>query len=502
MLKESNTLILAPSSVIPPLILALDIGSTAVRVGLYDRDARPVPTVQTQITRTPAPDGIENPVSLTETVETAITKTLAIATREQTALIAGFGMATFAGNFMGISGTNEACTPLYTYAHPGGGDEVRELDSLLKSDKVHQRTGAPIHTSYQGPTILWLKKRDPFLVKKVVRWVDFGTYLYTRWFGRTEIPTSYSIASWSGLLNRATLGWDQELTGHLGLGSNSLPMLSDYDIPINGLTHVYAERWPVLAKIPFFLPVGDGACANIGVGCGDSRDIALTIGTTGAMRATLNETPDRIPRGLWSYSIDQKMSLIGGAITDAGSLLSWLHRTLRLGGEYLLNDEIANAEPGSHGLTILPFLRGERSPGWSTEATATWHGIRASTTPSDFVLASLEALSYRLCLIERLLGQTGQNFNKIITNGSAITKLPIWMQMLADILQKPVVASAINGATSRGIAIMALTALRELKSYSDLPAQNGKEYVPNLSVGHQYQDGFEKHISLYHKLIS
>ena len=262
-----------------------------------------------------------------------------------------------------------------------------------------------------------------------------------------------------------------------------------------------AARWPALASVPFFLAVGDGAGANVGTGCGTPGTVALTVGTTGAMRAVFDGAPATVPRGLWAYRVDRDHSLLGGAITDGGSLLSWLHRTFRLRGERMVDEEIAALEPDGHGLTVLPFLRGERSPGWATEATATWHGIRASTTPAEMARAGLEALSYRFCLIGRLLEEAGVPFDRVVAGGVPVTSLPVWMQMLADVFQKPVVPSSSRGTTARGISIMALKALGEIDSYDAFPASIGGGYDPDPAAARLYQQGLDRHIRLYHKLI-
>ena len=48
---------------------------------------------------------------------------------------------------------------------------------------------------------------------------------------------------------------------------------------------------------------------------------------------------------------------------------------------------LASLEPASHGLTILPFISGERSPGWHAEARMTISSISLHTTPADLLRA-------------------------------------------------------------------------------------------------------------------
>ncbi|MCH7739756.1 MAG: gluconokinase [Chloroflexi bacterium] len=490
-----------------PCILSLDIGSTSVRARLYDAEARPVPNAGHEIRRRPQPDGEEDAEQIRELCEETITKALeaAGATDPAAGHIDAVAVAMFVGNVLGIDAKGNAATPLYTYAHAGARSEVEELRSRLDPELTYDRTGTPFHTSYQAPRILWVKNNEPDLYSKTARWIDLGTYLYSKWFDSLDVPSSYSAASWSGMLDRAKPAWYGPILDAIGISLDALPRLADYSSAMQGLAPHWAARWPALANVPFYLAVGDGAGANIGSGCGASGSVALTIGTTGAMRAIVKAGSPTVPRGLWSYRVDAGHELLGGAITDGGSLLDWLHSTLRLDGERIRNEDIAAVEPDSHGLTVLPFLRGERSPGWATEATATWHGVRASTTAPEMARAALEAVTYRLALISELLDdgrpRTNEEPTEIIAGGAAILNLPAWLQMVADITGKRVVTSPDRGTTARGVTIMALKALGVLDSLHAIPAARNDTYEPDPALNDLYQNARRRHGDLYDILI-
>ncbi|MDP3063958.1 MAG: FGGY family carbohydrate kinase, partial [Chloroflexota bacterium] len=129
--------------------------------------------------------------------------------------------------------------------------------------------------------------------------------MYRRWTGKADVPMSYSMASWSGMLEMRSLTWDEGLVRHLGLPADALPDL-DYAADVRGLAPAFASRWPALADVPFFLAVGDGAAANVGSGCVDASRVALTVGTTGAMRVLLAGVPRSVPQGLWAYRLDAR----------------------------------------------------------------------------------------------------------------------------------------------------------------------------------------------------
>jgi gluconokinase len=286
-----------------------------------------------------------------------------------------------------------------------------------------------------------------------VRWLDFGNYLYETWFGR-KVPCSYSIASWNGLLNREKLAWDEDWLRLLDMPRAALPDLADYDTLQAGLADAYAERWPALREVPFCLAIGDGAGANVGSGAVDASRIALTVGTTAAMRKVSAEALPGVPPGLWSYRIDAQHHLIGGATIEGGNIFQWVRQVVALPPE--AEDELSNRPPDAHGLTFLPLLAGERSPGWKSEATGTVTGLRLSTTPLDMLQAALEGVALRLSLV---LDQLSDGNEAIIGAGGALTASRAWTQILANAFGRPLHVLAEPEVTARGAAILALRAL-------------------------------------------
>jgi gluconokinase len=166
-------------------------------------------------------------------------------------------------------------TPLTTYADTRAAGEVARLKSDFGETEAHDRTGCRFHPSYLPARFRWLARAQPDLFSRVSRWVSFGEYLELKLFGETGV--TYSVASWTGLLNRFRLIWDSHLLAGLPVKENQLSPLTDVNRPRCGLRNEFAGRWPALAQIPWFPAVGDGAAANVSgippAGCS-------TMGTT------------------------------------------------------------------------------------------------------------------------------------------------------------------------------------------------------------------------------
>lgn len=439
-------------------VLVIDIGSSSSRALLFNDRAQPIPGARVSrphefVTSPPGASFIDAD-ELRYQVEACIDDILSHPAARSITLVA---MDTFVGNVVGLGADGRPLTPLYTYADTRSAQDVAALLNEVDPVLAHQRTGCRVHTAYLPGRLCWLRHTQPHDYAQVRRWVDLGTYLYSRWFNRI-IPATFSVSAWTGLFNREQVAWDEEWLAQLELKPEYLPQLSDYDDPAVGLSTDYAKRWPLLAGIPFFLALGDGASANIGSGCIDKTRIALTLGTTGAVRLATDDTLPPVPAGLWSYRVNRRLHLVGGATSEGGSVFGWARDVLRLPDNDTLERQLVGLQPRQHGLTVLPLLAGERSPGWMANATGTISGIRLSTTPLDIVQAILESVALRLAIIASQITQVAAPDAQIIAGGGAITASQAWAQIIANAMNKPLHISHETDTTARGTAILALVA--------------------------------------------
>jgi gluconokinase len=485
-----------------PLVLALDLGSSSLRAILMDALGREVEgaVVQTKHTlHTTADGGAEDwPDEMLERLYTAVDGLLEKAP-EAAREVRAVAMSSFVSNVLGVDDEGRAITPLYAYADTRAAPDAAHLRATLDEAEVHSRVGTMLHASYLPARLAWLKRTQPSAYEQVRCWVSFGDYLYQQLFGRMGI--SLSVASWTGLLNKQTLAWDEPLLAHLELSADHLPPLVDAGTAFTGLAPQFAERWPVLRDVPWYPAIGDGAAANLGSGCVAPDRVALTIGTTGAMRVVVpdRKEPVKTPLGLWLYRVDAERGLLGGALTEGGNLFAWMGDTLRLEPE--VEQALAAMRPDSHGLTVLPFLAGERSPGWAENAHATITGLNLSTTPLDILRAGLEAIALRFGLVYQLVNQAVPQAREVIASGGAILASPVWMQIIADALNRPVTACAEGEASSRGAALLALEALGALRDLREAPPALGQTYYPDQARHEKYAAAMERQQDLYAALV-
>src|SRR3954465_4213758 len=232
-----------------PLVLALDVGSTASRGDVYDAAGRPVQGGRRKIPhefRTSGDGASESaPDQVADERGTIITHLAAAPLQGR---IAGVALDTFASSLVGVGTDGRAVTPCYTYADSRCGPQVTALRAELAEAQVQQRTGCRLHSSSLPARLRWLRETDPGRFAAVRRWMSLGEYAYLRLLGTTAAGTA--TAAWTGLLDRRTGRWDPGMLAAAGVEADQLSEVRDPDHPLTDVD--VASRWPVLAGARWF----------------------------------------------------------------------------------------------------------------------------------------------------------------------------------------------------------------------------------------------------------
>lgn len=478
-------------------LLVIDLGSSSARTLLFDDDARLIPDSICSRRHDFFTDSggmaVADAFQLRALVEACVDEAL---THPAALEIRAVGMATFAGNWLGLDASGAACTPVFTYADTRSRSQIPALLEALDDDaeRYHQATGCLLHPAYLPAQYARLQQFEPETEGRIRQLSDIGAYLYRCWFGR-EIPMSLSLASWSGLLDTIRRDWHWDYARIL-VGENlvaKLAPLADFDSVQTGLADEYASRWTQLRDCPFFLALGDGAAANVGSGAVDAGRIALTIGTTSALRVVKRVEP--VPEGLWRYLVSADMPLVGGATSEGGNVYQWVMEHL-LRADESLEALLSSREPDAHGLTVLPLLAGERAPGWQPDAAGTIHGIGRHTTGLDLLQAHLEAVALRLSLIFDSLKADGA---EVMAGGGALLSSPAWARMMAEAFDSPIQLLAEAEVTARGVALMMRHRLDGIPLDADRPAV-ARVIEPEPERVRALRRARERQIDLYRRI--
>jgi xylulokinase len=161
---------------------------------------------------------------------------------------------------------------------------------------------------------------------------------------------------------------------------------------------------------------GDNAAAGFGVGAGD--DAVVSLGTSGTVFARSTQRPSD-PTGTVAGFADLTGAFLPLVCTlNAARVLDAVARVLAV-DLATLSDLALKAEPGAQGLTLVPYLEGERTPNLPS-ATGAVHGLTvANATPANFARAAVEGMLSGLAAGLDALAAEGCSVSKVRLVGGA-----------------------------------------------------------------------------------
>lgn len=252
----------------------------------------------------------------------------------------------------------------------------------------HARTGAWWHPFYWPVKLRWLAEQGV----TAAQYAGLPEYITAALVG--EPGASVSSASGTGALDTDDCVWDAEALDLAGVAESAVPPLLP-DSWRGRLLPRYARRWPALAAAEWAAPLGDGAASALGGGATGPDRLAITVGTSAAVRLVCPGAPSP-PPGVWRYRIDRQRSVLGVAYSAGGVLYDWVTDLVRGPAGKVTDEELDALAPGEHGLVALPFHAGHRAPMPALGAGGTLHGLRLTTNAVDVTAAILEGVCHEV----------------------------------------------------------------------------------------------------------
>jgi gluconokinase len=386
-----------------------------------------------------------------------------------------------------------------TWADRRGALYLPTLRDLSDAHEAYMRTGCPFQAPYWPCKLLWFREQRPEVWERVSCWVGLKDNILYRLTG--ELVTEHGMASTTGLLDIHTRQWDPDLLDALGLPPERLPRLVSPHSTAGGLTHDAAESLGLLPGTEVVAGSSDGALASLGAGAIGPGQLALTIGTSGAVRLAVNQPRLDDRERTWCYILDDERWLAGGAINNGGIVLRWAQEQLGWRDYDALTAEASQAPPGADGLLFLPYLAGERSPYWNASARGVLFGLSLHHTRAHIARAFMEGVAFSLYSVFRVLQQQAHISEVRATGG--FTRSPLWTQIVADVIGYELVLLEAQELSALGAAFLALKALGWLHSLEEVHGlvAAGQRVAPVPEAHERYAAAFPLFEAIYFSLL-
>ncbi|WP_213974303.1 gluconokinase [Tepidanaerobacter acetatoxydans] len=389
-------------------------------------------------------------------------------------------------------------TPIFTWA------DTRPIETVAKYRKNEQlwqsfynKTGCTIHSIYPLWKIIHLKESQPEIFSKAAYFTSQLEYIFEQLTG--EFIESKTIASGTGMFNIHTLDWDDDILNFAGIDRDMLCKLHEptYSAPLKSSV---AKCLNLPKGLPVIIGGADGALNQIGAGALKKGIMTLSVGTSGALRLAYDKPVLSENTSTWCYYALQGKRLAGAATSGAGNCLEWFKKRVYkdCGFSYKKLDEKAAKTDIENAPIFLPFLYGERNPGWQDNRRASFIGLKGHHEIGDLYHAVLEGVLFNLYQCYAALTQiTGEPEEIRISGG--IENSPFWLQMAADIFGRDIVTSGIQHMSTVGAAVLALNALGEVKDIEKYEPTHGRTYTPNKKANKAYEKRYETYLDYYQR---
>lgn len=408
-------------------------------------------------------------------------------------------------SILAVDKTGNPLMRFITWADLRSRKEAATLKNSPEGQRIAQHTGTPIHPMSPLPKLIWLKQHEPEIFHSAEKFISIKEYLWFRLFNTYVVD--HSIASASGMFDLENFNWYTPALDAAGISVTKLsqPVPVTYSDKLKDAAQASACGLP--ASTLFIIGGSDGAMANLGTGAVSPGDLALTIGTSGAVRM-MTDKPAIDPAGrIFRYAVTHNRYICGGAVNNGGILLKWFSENMlgRPPGDpeefSQFIEKAKQSKAGCDGLILLPYIQGERAPVWDPEARGIFVGMHSAHRQADFMRAILEGITYSLYQVTEILEQSIAPCRKILASGG-FTASPLWLQMVADLFNKEVQVTENADASAIGAVFVGMCALGILDKPEDAAqfVSVKKVYSPDPANRPVYLRNYRIFTGLYEKL--
>jgi sugar (pentulose or hexulose) kinase len=435
------------------------VGTSAVKAGLFTPDGAVLGLQRVALAaRSPRPGRSE--IDAEDVWAAVVTATRALLAQAPGSEVVGVGVAAACPTPVVADRAGRVLSSICTFADARAAEEVAALRARIPAGTFERLTGNPLSV----PTCSALTGRHLAASADGSGPVVLGhlsSFLVHRLTGRWVLdPTN---AAYTGALDvSAPDRWSADAPALLGLGRLALPELVPSAQGVGWLTAEAKEQLGLSSPAIVTAGCADTAAAALAVGCVDDGDAFESVGTSGVL-TVCRDRPLEALHAMNRPHVVPGRWLSHAAMSSSGASVSWFRQNVlgqAPGGvePAALDELVAAATPGSGGVLFLPYLAGERSPVWDTEARGAWVGITLGTGVAQLARSVFEGSAYGLRqLIELESALSGNPLPELVSVGGG-TGSALWSSIKADVTGRVFLRAGQGDVAARGAALLAATA--------------------------------------------
>ena len=406
---------------------------------------------------------------------------------------------------------DENCRPLRKAILYGidarASEEIRYLNEYYGENRIKELFGHPLCSDDIAPKILWIKHNEPEVYAKTYKFLTGSSYIAAKLTGNYVIDQFLAKASFRPLYDdNARIN---PVKCELFCRPDQMAEAKFVHELAGYVTKEAAVETGLKEGTPVICGTGDSTSEAISVGITTPGKLMFQFGSSLFFYYCSDHRvyDHRVHGG--DFTVPNTFSVSGGTNT-AGTLTRWIRDTLYFD---LMEDPEKNAdEPyqammeraadipaGSNGLIILPYFAGERCPINDAQARGMIFGLTLEHTREHIYHAALEGIAYCIAQNIKIMEEMGLPVENLIAVGGG-TKNSLWMQIVADVIGRPVLIPRVSIGASYGEALMAALGIGDLKDFNELSSVIETDHI--IMPDEENKKIYGKYFEIYDKLYT
>ena len=464
-------------------ILVLEASTTSAKTMLYDTETGQS-KVQTRVYHHCLDD------NLTQSADGVVGDLIKLA--KEFVIGTSVDMIAISGTWHSILLCDQKMNPV-TNVYPWPNTSAAHICKRLRQDRsyikwFYQRTGCMVNSIYPAFKVRLFREQGYNLENLYL--MGQGSYLTYCLTGKRV--TTACMASGSAFLNIQTKEYDPDVLKEIGVPIGNLPEIISYD-----RTYLLSKEGAQLLGLPEGIPVipanSDGGLNQVGVGALKTGVMTFSVGTSGAMRLSVNEAKLPEDMSTWSY-LSPKGYLSGAATSGCCNCIDWFATAHNVPYDVLERDEIREERVP----IFLPFLFGERCPGWNDERRGGFCAVKDDSTIQEKYRAIQEGVLFNLYQCYKSLIELNGLPKKIKLSGG-ILKSEKWTQMCADIFGSEMEVDTQEQGSLLGGAVLAMEVAGIIENVEEFDVDAVEIIKPNAKNRERYMEKYNAYLDWYNK---
>jgi gluconokinase len=491
--------------------IGIDIGTSSVKAIAFDAKMQEIAHAAEKVESWHDDAGAadQDPMVVYQTVMNVLTST-AQEVRRLGYTVERVGLSAAMHNLIPVAADGSYLAPASTWMDLRAKEEASELWKTPAGKSVYERTGTPIHPMTPLLKLMWMRTHQPKIFQEAAKFVSQKEWIWYQWFGEWRVDAS--LASATGLYNLREGTWDSQALSLAGIPAEKLSIIVPTTYVKQGIREPRLYLSGILPETVFTIGASDGVLANLGVGAIRSDVMAMTIGTSCAIRTGSSKPFTDVSTRSFCYVLDADRFIVGGPSNSGGIVLDWLYNSV-------LSRNLTDRQPQrfaemisaahttqSDDLLCLPYVAGERAPLWNADATGVFFGLQLHHTGPHLMRAAIEGMILNAYWIASGLFQELGQPHQLIASGKVLETE--WIrQLVADIFGIPVQFQGAVDASVVGAALLANIATgvvtwQHVTQYQEVAQETQQEATKQPSQHQAYESKFQRYRTLCSTILS